>query len=165
MSINADLDGGSSSTPDDRTGADASVESPTTLPNGTGDGKDGSLTAARLLEMTARDTDRWRSEAKTESEAIVANAREESAEMVRAAREEAERLVTSAREEAAQTTNDARVEAHRVREETTALRKQHDEDVAQLERVATENREQLRQHLTEMLARVDATTPPDSSHH
>jgi len=53
-------------------------------------------------------------------------------------------------------TNDARVEAYRVRQETTALRKRHDDDIARLEKVATEHRERLRHHLTEMLDRVDS---------
>jgi cell division septum initiation protein DivIVA len=113
--------------------------------SGTGDGPDGSHAAARLLAMTARETDQWRSEARSEAAAIVAGAREE-----------AERLVASARDEAAQTTNEARVEAYRVREETTALRKRHDEDIARLEQVANEHRELLRHHLTEMLDRVDS---------
>jgi cell division septum initiation protein DivIVA len=116
-----------------------------TSPSGPSDGPDGSQAAARLLEMTARETDQWRSEARSEAAAIVAGAREE-----------AERLVASARDEAAQTTNEARVEAYRVREETTALRRRHDEDIARLEQVATEHRELLRHHLTEMLDRVDS---------
>jgi cell division septum initiation protein DivIVA len=114
-------------------------------PIGRSDGLGGSQAAARLLEMTARETDQWRSEARSEATAIVAGAREE-----------AERLVASARDEAAQTTNEARVEAYRVREETTALRKRHEEEIARLEQVATEHRERLRHHLTEMLHRVDS---------
>jgi len=112
--------------------------------------------AARLLAMTARETDQWRSEAKSEAAAIVAGAREEAAKLVRAARTETERLVASARDEAAQTVNDARVEAYRVREETTAARKRHDEDIAHLQQVATEHREQLRHHLTDLLDRVNS---------
>ena len=136
------------------TGDDTARPAP---PSGLGDGPDGSQAAARLLEMTARETDQWRSEARSEAAAIVAGAREEAAKLVRAAREEAEHLVTSARDEAAQTTNDARVEAYQVRQETTALRKRHDEDIARLQQVATEHRERLRHHLTEMLHRVDST--------
>jgi cell division septum initiation protein DivIVA len=125
-------------------------------------GPDGSPAAARLLEMTARETDQWRSEAKSEAAAIVASAREEAAKLVRAAREEAGRLAASAQDEAAKTVNDARVEAYRVREETTAIRKRHDEDIAHLQHLATEHREQLRHHLTHMLDRVDAS-PGDSN--
>ena len=98
-------------------------------------GPDGSQAAARLLEMTARETDRWRSEARGEAAAILAGAREE-----------AERTV-----------NDARVEAYRVREETTAVRKAHEEEIARLQQVATEHRERLRQHLNEMLDQVDSS--------
>lgn len=116
MSLNTDMHGARGETPD---------------------GEDGSPSAARLLEMTARETDRWRSEARDESAAIV-----------QAARDEAERLVAAARKEAEQTTNDARVEAYRVRESTTRL-----------EQVETDTRERLRQHLTDMLAQVDATSP------
>ncbi|MDH2416286.1 hypothetical protein [Nocardioides sp. CER19] len=115
-----------------------------------------SQAAARLLEITARETDQWRSDARSEAAAIVADARNEAAAIVRAAREESERLVSSARDKGAEMTNEARVEAYRVRQETTALRKRHEEDVARLEQVATEHREGLRQHLTEMLGRVDA---------
>src|SRR5690349_16071835 len=89
--------------------------------------------AARLLEITARETDQWRADARSEAASIVAAARTESDGLVRAAREEAERLVSAAQEEAARTTNDARVEAYRVREETSAVRRRHDEDIARLE--------------------------------
>jgi len=123
---------------------------------------DSSSAAARLLEMTAHETDQWRAEAKSEAAAIVAGAREEATTIVRAAGEEAERLVASARDEAAQTVNDARDEAHRVREATTAVRKRHDEDIAHLQQLATEHREQLRHHLTDMLDRIDST-PGDSN--
>jgi hypothetical protein len=105
-----------------------------------------SPSAARLLEMTARDTEQWRAEARSEAEAVVA-----------AAREEAERIREAARGEAAETVNDARVEAYRVREETTGVRKRHDEEIAQLQQVASEHKEQLRRHLTEMLDRVEST--------
>lgn len=149
MSTNADMNGG----PDSRT--DGSTERSAVRLSSQAERQDGSQAAARLLAMTARDTDHWRTQARQESDAMVADARKESAELVRAARDEAERLVASAREEAAQTTNDARVEAYRIRAETTALRERHDEDIARLEQVATDNREGLRKHLTEMLARVD----------
>jgi len=132
MSTNAERHGDPYSRTGDRSGA--AIERPAVRPSGLDDGQDGSA-AARLLEMTARETDRWRSEARTESDATVADARKEAAELVRA----------------------AHAEADRVRQETTALRERHEEDIARLEQVATDTREQLRQHLTEMLARVDAT--------
>jgi flagellar biosynthesis/type III secretory pathway protein FliH len=127
---------------------------PGTSPDGVAEA---SPSAARLLEMTARDTDQWRAEAKAEAEAVVAAARDEAATLVRDAREEAERLRESARSEAAETVNDARVEAYRVREETTGLRKRHDEEIAHLQQVASEHKEQLRRHLTDMLEQVEST--------
>jgi cell division septum initiation protein DivIVA len=141
------------------TGDDAGHDaaSPEATLSGSNGAPHSSPAAARLLAMTARETDQWRSEAKSEAAAVVAGAREEAAELVRAAREEAERLVASARDEAARTVNDARVEAHRVREETTAVRKRHDEHIAHLQQVATDHREQMRHHLTDMLDRVDST--------
>jgi cell division septum initiation protein DivIVA len=51
-----------------------------------------SPSAARLLEMTARETDQWRSEARAEADAIVAAAREEADAMVRSAQHEVARL-------------------------------------------------------------------------
>lgn len=154
MSINADWFGG----PDSTTGAE--TERPGVPSSGLDDdpvnGASASQAAARLLELTARETEQWRAAAESEAAAIVAGAREESAGLVRAAREEAERLVSRARDEAAQVSNEARVEAYRVREETTALRKRHDDDVARLREVTTEHQERLRHHLTEMLDQVDS---------
>ena len=96
---------------------------------GSDDASEGSA-AARLLEMTARETDQWRADARSEAEAIV-----------REARAEAERVV-----------GEARVEAYRVRQE-----------VARLEELATEHRDGMRRHLTEMLEQVDAPgRPPES---
>jgi len=119
---------------------------------------DSSPAAARLLEMTARETDQWRTEARSEADAIVAGAREEAARLVQAARTESERLVTSAQEKASETVNDARVEAYRVREKSTAARKRNEEEIAQLEQLATQHRAQLRGHLTKMLDEVDSTS-------
>ncbi|MEP9362633.1 hypothetical protein ABLE68_06685 [Nocardioides sp. CN2-186] len=81
----------------------------------------GSPAAARLLEITARETDEWRAEARRDADAILASAREES-----------ERLLESARLE-----------------------------VAHLRQLATEHREQMRQHLTDMLGRVEASPSGD----
>ncbi|KQW48966.1 hypothetical protein ASC77_09635 [Nocardioides sp. Root1257] len=159
MSNNASTYGDRTSNIGEDAGANRSFPPPRSRAD---DGQDGSQAAARLLAMTARETDQWRSEARDEAASIVAAAREESAELVRAAKAEAERLVSSARETAAQTTNDARVEEYRVREATTELRNRVNEEVAQLQQMATQHREQLRQHLTEMLDRVDAA-PGDST--
>jgi cell division septum initiation protein DivIVA len=119
------------------------------------DRTDDSRAAARLLEMTAREIDRWRSEAEQEAAGIVAAGRDEAAGLVQAAREEAERLVGSARDEAARTVNDARAEAYQVRQEATAAREQHDAEIARLQGVEAEHRQRLRQHLTDMLGQVD----------
>ena len=100
---------------------------------------DPSAAAARLLAITARDTDQWRAEARSEADAVVAAAREEAAEIVRAAREEAEKM-----------TNDARVETYRERERATKIRQ-----------LSSEHREQMKTHLNEMLERVEAV--PDGS--
>jgi cell division septum initiation protein DivIVA len=121
----------------------------------------GSEAAARLLEMTARETAQWRSDAEGEAAAIVAAAREEAASIVRGASEEAGRLAASARDEAAQVVNDARIEAYRVREETAAVRKRHDTEVARLQQVATQHRERMRQHLNEVLDQVNSITGDD----
>ena len=154
MSINADRYGDLYSESGGSTGVG---ERPPTRSNGSSEGSHGSHAAARLLEMTGRETDQWRADARSEAAVIVTAARTESAELVRAAREEAERLVTAAREEAERTTSDARVEAYHVREETSAARRRHDEEIAHLRETATEHREQLRRHLTDMLDRVDST--------
>lgn len=151
MSIDADRYGD----PYTRTGSPTGHD--TVRPSAPLGGSDSSQAAARLLEMTANETEQWRTDARSEAAAIVAEAHQESAALGQAAREEAERLVTSARDEAAKTTNDARVEAGRVREETIAYRSSHDEEIARLQQVATEHRQRLRNHLTEMLDQVDST--------
>jgi cell division septum initiation protein DivIVA len=121
-----------------------------------GTGGDTSKAAARLLEKTAQETDQWRAEARSEAAGIVAGARDEAAGLVRSAREEAERLLSAARDEAQKTVDEARAEAYRVREDTAAVRKRHEEDVAHLQQVAGDHRERLRQHLSEMLDRVES---------
>ncbi|MBA2953747.1 hypothetical protein GON03_05415 [Nocardioides sp. MAH-18] len=121
-----------------------------------------SSAAARLLEMTAGEVEKWRAEAEDEAAAIVASARIEAAEVVRAAGVEADRVISAARAAAGQTMNDARVQADRVRDETTALRNRADAEIAHLQRVESDHRHQLRQHLTEMLDRVD--TPAEEDH-
>lgn len=103
------------------------------------DAQDPSAAAARLLAITARDTDQWRAEARSEADAVVAAARQEAADIVRAAREQADKL-----------TNDARVETYREREKATKI-----------QQLASAHREQLATHLNEMLARVEAI--PDGS--
>ena len=138
-----------------------------------GEGTDSSHAAARMLEMIANETDQWRSDAKDEAAAIVAEARAGAEKIMRAARVEVDKLVTAARaeadelvaaarNEATQTVDGARAEAHRVQEEATAVRKSHDEAVAQLQQLTTDHRTRLRSHLTEMLGRVDSLPGGDT---
>jgi cell division septum initiation protein DivIVA len=152
MTINADRHGDPYAGSDNKIGEDGAR---TPASSGDSEGASDGSAAARLLEITARETEQWRADARSEAAALVADARRESAELVEAARAEAERLVTAAQEKATQTTNEARVEAYRMREDTAATRRRHDEDIAQLEEVATEHREGLRRHLTEMLDRIE----------
>jgi hypothetical protein len=58
-------------------------------------------------------------------------------------------------EKTAQETDQWRAEAYRVREETAAVRKRSEEDVAHLQQVASDHRDRLRQHLSELLDRVE----------
>jgi cell division septum initiation protein DivIVA len=93
-----------------------------------------SPSAARLLEMTARDTDQWRSDARAEA-----------AEIVAAARDEADALVRSAQREAADLVEAARLEAARAETE-----------VARLQQVAADHAQHLRHHLNDVLDRLDS---------
>lgn len=83
----------------------------------THEGSDTSQAAARLLEMTARETDQWRADARREAAVIVAAARTEAADLVRAAHEEADR----AREEVAQLQEMATVHRDQLRRHLTAM--------------------------------------------
>lgn len=112
--------------------------------------RDAAHTAAHLLEMAARDAELWLTEARGEAAQVREVAREEAARLVATARAEAEALLDS-----------ARTESQRVREELEAARRHQEGRVAELERLATENREHLRQHLTDMLGRVDGRQPAD----
>ncbi|GAB7004665.1 hypothetical protein JCM18899A_21380 [Nocardioides sp. AN3] len=154
MSINVDGPG------DPSTSGGGDTHGDTAPPDGPeathDDGSHASHAAARLLELTARETEQWRSDARNDAATIVARAREEAAELVRAARTEADRLASSARAESTHMTNEAREEASRLREETTALRGRHEEEVARLQQAATELRGRLRHQLTEMLDQVDS---------
>jgi cell division septum initiation protein DivIVA len=99
----------------------------------------GSHSAAHLLEITARDAELW-----------VAEARSEAAALVDKARAEAEALVAEARTEAA-----------RVRAELEEARRGSQAELAELERLATQHRDQLRRHLTDLLAQVSDPAPED----
>ena len=114
-----------------------------------------SPSAARLLEMTARETDQWRSDARAEAAEIVASAREEAEDLLRAAQQEAAELVEAARADAARSADKARAAADVVRAESEGKRVEAQAEVDRLQQVASDHETQLRQHLTEMLERLD----------
>jgi hypothetical protein len=125
-----------------------------------------SPSAARLLEMTARDTDQWRSDARAEAAEIVAAAREEADRLLRTAQREAGSMVDAARVEAERTVDEARATADGVRAESEKQRTQGETEVARLQQVAADHTQHLRQHLNDMLDRLDsapAGTEPDRS--
>jgi cell division septum initiation protein DivIVA len=93
--------------------------------------------AAHLLEMAARDAEKWVSEARSEAATLLEEAALEAARLVQAGREEA-----------------ARVGA-----ELEAAKDQHETEVAELQRLASGYREQLRRHLTDLLHQVDQGVP------
>lgn len=101
-------------------------------------------TAARLLEMTARETDQWRSDARAEA-----------AEVVASARQEAETLLRTAQREATSLVEEARTEAEGVRAESDRQRAESEAAVARLEQIATEHEARLRRHFTDMLEQLD----------
>ncbi len=119
-----------------------------------------SPSAARLLEMTARDTDQWRSDARAEAAEIVAAAREEAGALVRSAQREAASMVDAARREAAQTVGEAHATAEDVRTTIEAQRTRGETEVARLQQVAADHEQHLRRHLTDMLDRLDSTPGP-----
>jgi cell division septum initiation protein DivIVA len=122
-----------------------------------------SPSAARLLEMTARDTDQWRSDARAAAAEIVAAAREEAGALVRSAEREAESMVKAARLEAARTVAEAQATADDVRTETEKQRTQGESEIARLQQVAADHSQHLRRHLNETLDRLDSIpAQPDS---
>ena len=92
-----------------------------------------SPSAARLLEMTARETDQWRSDA----------------------RAEAAEILESARQEAATLLNTARAAADVVRAESEGKRVEAQAEVDRLQQVAIDQEAHLRQYLNDMLERLD----------
>ena len=118
-----------------------------------------SPSAARLLEMTARDTDQWRSDARTEAAQIVAAAREEAGALVGSAQREAERMIDAARREAARTVGEAQAAAEDVRTRTEEQRTHGETEVARLQQLAADHAQHLRRHLNDMLDRLDTTGP------
>jgi cell division septum initiation protein DivIVA len=121
--------------------------------------RDGPRAAANVLEMAARDAEVWLAEARTEADALVSDARAEAESLVRAGHAEADRLTASARSEADHLLSDARAEAERVRAELEVARGEHADEVARLAQLKDDSRDQLRGHLTALLAQVDAPGP------
>ena len=123
-----------------------------------------SPSAARLLEMTARDTDQWRSDARAEAAEIVAAAREEAERLLRTAQREAGSMVDAARVEAERTVDEARATADEVQAESEEQRTRGETEVARLQQVAADHAQHLRRHLNDMLGRLDAA-PAESQPH
>ena len=117
--------------------------------------REGPRAAANVLEMAARDAEVWLAEARTEADALVSGARVEAEALVRAGRAEANRLTASARSDADHLLKDARAEAERVRAELEMSRSEHTNEVARLAQLKNDSRDQLRGHLTALLAQVD----------
>jgi cell division septum initiation protein DivIVA len=115
-----------------------------------------SPSAARLLEMTARDTDQWRSDARAEAAEIVAAAREEAERLVRTAQREAGSMVDAARVEAERTVDEARATADGVQAESEKQRTRGETEVARLQQVAADHAQHLRRHLNDVLQRLDS---------
>jgi cell division septum initiation protein DivIVA len=115
-----------------------------------------SPSAARLLEMTARDTDQWRSDARAEAAEIVAAAREEAERLVRTAQREAGSMVDAARVEAERTVDEARATADGVQAESEKQRTRGETEVARLQQVAADHAQHLRRHLNDVLERLDS---------
>jgi len=125
-----------------------------------------SPSAARLLEMTARDTDQWRSDARAEAARLVAAAQDEADALVRSAQGEATSLVEAARREAARMVDEARATADGVQAESEKQRTRGEREVARLQQVAADHTQHLRRHLNDMLDRLDsapAQAQPDRS--
>jgi cell division septum initiation protein DivIVA len=116
-----------------------------------------SPSAARLLEMTARDTDQWRSDARAEAAETVAAAQQEAEALVRSAQREAAGMVEAARLEAARTLDEARATADGVQAESERLRTRAETEVARLEQVAADHAQHLRRHLNDVLGRLDSS--------
>ena len=115
-----------------------------------------SPSAARLLEMTARDTDQWRSDARAEAAEVVAKARQEAESLLRTAQREATNMVEAARIEAARTGEEARSAADGVRAESEKQRVDAEAEVARLQQVAADHSRHLRRHLNGVLDQLDS---------
>ena len=105
---------------------------------------DSSRAAARLLEIAARESEQWKSEARREADTLIEDARSEASRLVEEGREEARRLAA-----------EARVEAGEVREELARDKHRHDTEVAELRGMADSYRDRMRGQLTELLEVLD----------
>ncbi|MCF6376664.1 hypothetical protein L2K70_03530 [Nocardioides KLBMP 9356] len=114
-----------------------------------------STSAARLLEMTARDTDQWRDDARVEAAEVVAAARAEADALVSTARRTADELVETAQRDASEIVRRAAGEAEAIRAETAERRSAGEAEVARLQQVATDHSHRLREHLHEVLDRLN----------
>lgn len=116
--------------------------------------------ATRLLEMTARDTDRWREDARAEAAQVVADAREKADALLRTAQRQADGLVETAERDAHRILAEARAEADEVRTETDRQRSAGEAEVARLQQVAADHSHQLRQHLNDVLDSLEGGPAP-----
>jgi cell division septum initiation protein DivIVA len=96
-----------------------------------------SSAVARLLEIAARNAEELLADAKADAEQLTA-----------AAHEEADRLLTA-----------ARTEAQRVQADLEETRAQLNAEIARLQQVEHDHRGRLRQHLTDVLAQIEASPP------
>jgi len=101
--------------------------------------RDAASAAARLLEIAALNADQLLAEAQSEADQMKADARNESDQVL----------------------SEARSEAEKVRAELEVSRNQANEELARLRQTEQEHRDRMRNHLHEMLAKVDATALDD----
>jgi cell division septum initiation protein DivIVA len=126
-----------------------------------GNRHDGSVAAARLLEMAAVTADQLVADATTEAASLISAARAEAEQLITASRGEAERvtaeLARAKRKQAAE------LDQHR----TTVLAEVADTKVAlqakveTLQQLESEHRNHLRRHFAEQLAQLEDHTPAE----
>ena len=140
---------------------DATVEAPAEPESVTVD--EGPTSAARVLELAAIAADQ-----------LVADAEKEAASMVATARAEADSILETSRKDAQQAAGEMvrrkeQQAAELAQERATTLAGLADEKLALEARIATlrqthdDHRSQMRHHLTEQLALLDATLPDTSA--
>ena len=96
--------------------------------------EDGSRAAVRLLEAAARNAEELLAEVKTEA-----------AQLRASVREEVDRLRT-----------EAEADAQRIRDDLENTRAQLNAEIARLQKIERDLRDQLRRHLSDLLAVVEA---------